>query len=555
MEQDLRLSLPDGVSLSADVYSPSQPGRYPTLLMRLPYGSAVASSPVYRHPAWYAAQGFCVVIQDVRGTQRSGGSFYPRRDETPDTLATIEWEAALPQSNGRVGMYGFSFQGVVQQQAAAAAAPALKAIAPAQTAGDFYNGWHYEGGIPLYTGAVGWGLQLAYISALHDQRDADAARYKRTQTEMGGLLSLPPLIPASVSDVPWIVDWLTHETCDSYWQEQAIAPAPNVPALWISGWYDSFLQGTLDARAAATVMPGAEQSLIAGPWQHQPWSRNVGARDFGAAAVSPVDFEQVKFFKHYLNDEDAGPRETRSRIFITGLDDWRTPASWPPPTELRRLFLDSDGDANGERNTGLLSASAPDRATFDVFTSEPLVPVPAVGGRGGPADQRQIERLRHVSVYTSEPLEQDTWVVGLDAHLTVAASGTDCDWVVRLCDVETNGRSLDITQGGLRSRYRNGLDQCDALVPFAETQVDLSTWECSHLFKAGHRIRVHVAGSSFPYYGRNPGMCVPVVDVAAHDYQAVSQFVLHGPGQESWVSLKVADLAGAEPWVAPSSLE
>ena len=129
VEQDVRLTLADGVTLSADIYSPARPGRYPTLLMRLPYGSAVASSPVYRHPAWYAGQGFCVVIQDVRGSWRSDGSFYPRC-ELADTLATIEWAAGLPRSNGSVGMYGFSYQGLVQLQAAAAGASALAAIAP-----------------------------------------------------------------------------------------------------------------------------------------------------------------------------------------------------------------------------------------------------------------------------------------------------------------------------------------------------------------------------------------------------------------------------------------
>jgi uncharacterized protein len=201
VEQDVRLMLADGVGLSADVYAPDKPGRYPTLLMRLPYGSAVASSPVYRHPAWYAAQGFCVVVQDVRGSWRSGGSFYPRRDEAPDTLATIEWASQLARSNGNVGMYGFSYQGVVQLQAAAGP---LKAMAPAQTAANFYSGWHYEGGVPLYQATIGWGLQLAWIAAIHDQRDSDAARYRRMQTELGPMLTLPPALPPAVADVPWI---------------------------------------------------------------------------------------------------------------------------------------------------------------------------------------------------------------------------------------------------------------------------------------------------------------------------------------------------------------
>lgn len=548
VEQGLRLTLADGVSLNADVYAPAAPGRYPTLLMRLPYGSAVASSPVYRHPGWYATQGFCVVVQDVRGTWRSEGSFYPRRDETPDTLAAIEWAASLPRSNGRVGMYGFSYQGVVQLQAAAAGASPLKAIAPAQTAGDFYGGWHYEGGLLLYSGAVGWSMQLAWIAALHDQRDADAARYRSLQADMAPMLATPPAIPEAVADIPWLRDWLSHESFDGYWQAQQIAPAPHVPSLWISGWYDTFLQGTLDAYAETGAGAGAEQSLIAGPWPHQPWSRSTGVKDFGPSAVSAVDDEQVAFFKWYLEAE-GGPREGASRVFVTGLNQWCSLPSWPPAVTEKRLYLDSDGDANGERGTGALSSSNPERAVFDVFTSEPLVPVPATGGRGtGPADQRPIERLRALLTFTSEPLEHDLWVTGLDAHLTVAASGTDCDWVVRLCDVEPDGRSFNITQGALRSRYRNGTTQPEPLIPFREEPVEFPTWECSHLFRAGHRIRVHIAGSSFPYYARNPGECVPVAELPAHAYTSLSQFVLHGAGQASWVSLRVADLETAQPW-------
>jgi hypothetical protein len=509
--------------------------------MRLPYGATVASTPVYHHPAWYAAQGFCVVVQDVRGTWRSGGSFYPRRDEQTDTLASIEWAAGLPRSNGRVGMYGFSFQGAVQLQAAAAAPPALRAIAPAQTTADFYARWHYEGGVPLQMGAVGWGLQLAWIAALHDQRDADALRFRRLQLNLPRLLVMPPALPEEVADVVWIRDWLTHETNDAYWQQQTVLPAPRVPSLWIAGWYDGFLGGTLDSRAAA-VADCTEHSLIVGPWQHQPWSRHVGARDFGPQAVSSIDAAQVAFFKHYLCDE--GPaRPTQAQVFVTGLDQWRTLAHWPPPSTSLRLYLESDGDATSERESGALASVAAAAATFDTFTSEPLVPVPVTGGRGlGPIDQRPVERLRAVAVYTSDVLEQDLWVIGANAALTIACSGSDCDWIVRLCDVEPNGRSLDITQGALRSRYRHGLDACQPLVPFSQTEVHVETWPCAHLFKAGHRLRVQVAGSSFPYYGRNPGACVPTAELPAHAYNAVSQFVLHGPGQQSWIDLQVAEL-------------
>jgi putative CocE/NonD family hydrolase len=133
-------------------------------------------------------------------------------------------------------------------------------------------------------------------------------------------------------------------------------------------------------------------------------------------------------------------------------------------------------------------------------------------------------------------------------HLWVAASATDCDWIVRLCDVEPEGRSLNITQGALRSRYRDGLDRCVPLEPFCEATLDVPAWECSHLFRAGHRLRLHVTGSSFPYYGRNPGSCAAVAELAIGEYAAVSQFVLHGNGQQSWLTLSIADLDATEPW-------
>jgi putative CocE/NonD family hydrolase len=494
------------------------------------------------------------VVQDVRGTWRSGGSFYPRRDERPDTVASIEWAANLPRSNGRVGMYGFSYQGVVQLQAAAVRPPSLAAIAPAQTSGDFYGAWHYEGGIPINATAVGWGLQVAWIAAIHDQRDADARRYKQFQMEIGRLLAMPPALPEEVRDVPWIRDWLTHETPDAYWQEQSIAGAPDLPSLWTAGWYDSLLAGTLRARSKAACRPGAEQSLIAGPWQHQPWSRYVGVRDFGPGAISPIDTEHVAFFKRYLEDGDGIGNGTSwpstCRVFVTGLDAWRSLDRWPPVTRTTRLHLHSDGDATSERETGqLLDESGPAEAGFDVFTSEPLVPVAVNGGRGaGPADQRAVERLRAVAVYTSAPLERDLWVTGARAHLSVATSGTDCDWIVRVCDVEPSGRSVDTTQGALRARYRLGLGCCTPVEPFQSDEIDIETWPCAHLFKAGHRIRLQVAGSSFPYYARNPGDCLPIAELPAHAYRAVSQFVLHGPGQPSWLALETAELEASAAW-------
>ncbi|HSM82762.1 MAG TPA: CocE/NonD family hydrolase, partial [Nodosilinea sp.] len=137
---------PATIDLVADVYYPVGAGPFPVLLMRQPYGRAIASTVVYAHPRWYASHGYIVVIQDVRGRGSSGGEFDLFRHEAADGLATVQWAAQLPQSSGAVGMYGFSYQGMTQLYAAAQQPPALKALAPAMVGYDLYADWAYENG-------------------------------------------------------------------------------------------------------------------------------------------------------------------------------------------------------------------------------------------------------------------------------------------------------------------------------------------------------------------------------------------------------------------------
>jgi putative CocE/NonD family hydrolase len=145
-EANVPATMRDGTVLYADVYRPAEPGSYPVLLMRLPYNKSLGQASVYGAPAAYAAHCYIVVIQDVRGQYTSGGAFYPFRHEQEDGYDSVEWAAGLPQSNGKVGMYGFSYVGATQWLAATQAPPHLAAIAPGHTSSDYYDGWSYEGG-------------------------------------------------------------------------------------------------------------------------------------------------------------------------------------------------------------------------------------------------------------------------------------------------------------------------------------------------------------------------------------------------------------------------
>src|ERR1700681_1419817 len=165
LERGVRCRTSDGVELFSDHYYPPLPAQHPTLLMRQPYGRAIASTVVYAHPVWFARHGYNVVIQDVRGRGDSGGEFYPFRSEGRDGAETISWLRTRSESNGRIGMYGFSYQGMTQLLAAAEQPEGLVCIAPGMTACDLYHGWFYHNGALRLASSLGWGLQMLKADA------------------------------------------------------------------------------------------------------------------------------------------------------------------------------------------------------------------------------------------------------------------------------------------------------------------------------------------------------------------------------------------------------
>ena len=548
VDRGLRVPAGDGHTLNTDVYRPAGAGQHPTLLMRLPYGAEIAQSYNYRHPAWYAARGFAVVVQDVRGRWSSSGEFYPYRFDREDGAAACTWAAEQPWCSGAIGMYGFSYQGVVQVQAVQASAPGLQAIAPAQLWLDAFPEWKTEGGVPLAGGVLGWGLQLATGDAL---RSGDAALIARLRgLSVDGLVNATPQDGAPLRHAPYVDDWLSHPLQDEYWRAQRIdvAALPLPPALWIASWYDTFLSGTLSGYRAAAASSSA-QSLLIGPWGHLPWTQQVGQLDFGADAASPVDALQLQHFGATLRGEE--PPAIGVVAFITGLNGWRSLPAWPPPATPRRLYLQS---GTGPTSSGALLDAPPAAQGFDTFVSEPLNPLPALGGHAnagsrpgtGPYDQRLLELRGEVLLYTSPPLEHDTYVAGdVRAVLDLAASNEDCDWIARLCDVSPDGRSINITQGALRASARARLDRQTPLRPHVAERLTVEMRACGHLFRAGQRIRLAVCGSSFPHYGRNPGVLGDVATLPAAAYRSVVQHVLTGA---SYLELPILDAQSLTPW-------
>lgn len=279
----------DGVRLDADVYRPDAPGEFPVLLMRQPYGRKIAATVVYAHPAWYAAQGYIVVIQDVRGRGTSGGTFRLFQDDVRDGAEAVAWAAGLSGSAGKVGMYGFSYQAATQLFALASRAPALATICPVMCGYDIYTDWAYEGGAFCFSSGLGWGIQMA----------TEQARIASDERAFNALYSASRALPFNEPHPCWpkvmeefggyshYPDWVGHPRHDAYWENisprAALAGNPiNIPILHVGGWFDSFLTGTISFWKDAVARATAPQRLVIGPWKHIPWGRVIGAADMGA---------------------------------------------------------------------------------------------------------------------------------------------------------------------------------------------------------------------------------------------------------------------------------
>ena len=408
LERAVRARMRDGVELVSDHYYPREAGPQPTLLMRQPYGRDIASTVVYAHPVWFARHGYNVVIQDVRGRGDSDGEFYPFRSEGPDGADTIAWVRTRPECNGRVGMYGFSYQGMTQLLAAAEQPEGLLCISPGMTAANLYHGWFYQGGVLRLASTLGWGLQLVKVDARKKKLREASERLEEAwanlalQTSVLPLPSHPALNRAGLPS--YVLDWLDHDLPGVYWSSLDVCERLGkirVPALHVSGWYDMFLRGSVDGFLALSKCAGSElarenQYLLAGPWVHIPWGDRIGAADFGPEALIDTDTILLRWFDHWLKDAGTFDEEPRVCHFALGENRWREADDFPSAAEAGyALFLHSGGRANSRKGDGTLSmTSAEADEPCDIFICDPEVPVMAPGGPtalAGQFDQAALE--------------------------------------------------------------------------------------------------------------------------------------------------------------------
>ena len=557
LERGVGCPLSDGVTLVSDHYYPRGDGPWPTLLMRQPYGRDIASTVVYAHPVWFARHGYHVVIQDVRGRGDSEGSFYPFRNEGCDGAETTSWLRNHSACNGRIGMYGFSYQGATQLLAAAEGPEGLECIAPHMTAVDLFHGWFYHQGALRLSSSLGWGVQMLREDARRLGLRAASDKLESAWANIRGQAMHVPYGQHPAIEAPelpsYVRDWFTHREPGDYWTSMDVSTRLDrieIPALHIAGWFDTYLEGSIAGYLALREHAGSEfarenQYLIAGPWVHIPWGDRVGDANLGEAANLNTDEILLRWFDHWLKDSCAFASEPQIRYFALGAKEWRTAAEWPSAAGYA-LYLHSGGNANSRKGDGTLSCErAHGEEPRDVVVYDPEVPVMAPGGPqalSGAFDQAAMEMGNNLLIYTSEPVLKETEIFGQpQIKLYAATSATNGDFTAKLVRVQPDGRAEFVSIGIARSTWLFG-DGAYAADLVHEWNFTLEP--VAFVLAAGDRVRLEIASSAFPLYDRNPCTTVSPADADNWNWARSTQQILHSDAYPSAVYLPVKGEAG-----------
>lgn len=509
---DITITMSDGIGLATDVYLPKGQASAPTVLMRLPYGKR-SYGEVRFWVKELTTRGFAVVAQDMRGRHGSEGVFAPYPNAGPDGVETLDWIISQPWSNGKVGTLGCSALGESQLMLAARTHPAHRAMVPMGAGGAIgtvgkRNAYFstFEGGILNLSIAAGWfGTEGGKTPETSGNR---------------------PLVPEALEHLP-VVDVVRNMRPDptdfdaflrnfenaEFWQALGYVTgreAFQTPSLFIDTWHDPGVSSTL-VLADMLHRVGAPVSTIIAAGTHCGYLGSDQSTMAGDLTVSPEQrfgFVEVisQFLRYHLADGPAPDLPYLSYYELVE-NRWHTSESWPPASTVQTRFFLSGTGALEQDATAVSAASRQ-------FLSDPSDPVPSIGGaicctgdpneRSGPVYQNAIEDRDDILLYTSAPLARPLRVAGpVRAKLRVSISTPDTDLVLRLVDVDAAGNALLVQEGSLRLRYRNGYEHPSLLLPGEIYEVEIDLRDIAYQFKAGNRIRLHVASTSFPRLERN----------------------------------------------------
>ena len=591
--REVMIPMRDGVKLFTVIIVPKGAQHAPMILTRTPYhASSRARRSVSPHilstlpmgDEVFAPEGYIRVFQDVRGKYDSQGDYVMTRplrgplngtavDHSTDAYDTIDWLVKnVPESNGKVGMIGSSYEGFTVLMALIHPHPALRAAVPMCPMVDGWKGddWFHNGAfrqsnfryINLQTTARGEGMEIA--TGVYDdyQLYLDSGSANDFARRFG------------IDQLPFWRKITEHPAYDEFWREQALdqilAREPlAVPTMYVTALYDQEdMYGGLHAYLATEPKDtGNDRNfLVLGPWRHS-------GVNYDGTTLGPLKLEgntalqfRRDIMQPFLDEhlKDGAPKADTPPVFVyeTGTDAWRRLQSWPPACESgcaaqsRRLYLQA-----GNRLSFEAPAAARGSAAYDEYVSDPHKPVPyaprpvhfadsTAWQRWLLNDQRFVADRTDVLVYETAPLATPVHIAGApQVNLAAATSGTDSDWVVKLIDVYPDevpsdqglsGYQLPIGMDIFRGRYRDSIEHPSAIPANKVQAYRFALPATDHVFLPGHRIMVQVQSSWFPLYDRNPQTYVANIFLAQPaDYRRATQRVYHVPDAPTFIELPV----------------
>jgi len=484
---------PDGVLLATRIWKPGGPGRWPVLMLRQPYGRAIASTVTSAHPHWYASQGYVVAVQDVRGRGDSGGSFGGFAQEAADGAMALAWARCQPWSNGRLGTYGFSYQGLTQLLSDD---PALApdCLVPAMTGLDERLHWASDGGAHRWALGLGWALQLA-AETVRRQGDGSAWTAIRRSLQAGdflenGLALLERHDPGGMG-----LSWLRRDpaSAEGWCQHRPSEALLRKPMLLVGGWWDAQLSGVLDLQQRS-LAAGGEPLLRIGAWSHLDWDGGI-------------DQLQLSFFDQHLRDRPPPVPLARQRLADLTSGLWsgaQRSTATPGPWRLASTGLAAIDGREGRLLAPVSSGSAGDGAGSGQvwLVHDPWRPVPGRGGHlgldAGPVERGDLDRRSDVACFTSDPLERLLCLQGaLQLELEVAADQPGFDLCAALSIVRHhNGQVLQISTAVGRFLGPDCLRRQRRLIQFQPLRATLVP---------GERLRLSLAAAAWPQIAVNAG--------------------------------------------------
>ncbi len=504
VDRGRRIPMRDGIELIADHYIPDTPEPIGTLLVRCPYGRSFPVSTGFG--AMFAARGYHVVLQSVRGTFGSGGDFEPTVNEATDGADTVAWMRQQLWYTGSFVTAGISYLGTVQW--------ALLQDPPADMAAAVVIVGNHDFPAACWgSGAFAVNDYLLWSYAVTHQEDPKSlrnlARRLRLRRVLARTAAGVPLAAAGRAllrdGAPWWEGWLEHpDVDDPYWDRHKFYGAlerATVPVLLVGGWQDVFLQQTIEQYHRLHAR-GVDVALTIGPWTHG---------DMSTRAAPRILREALDWLGERATGRPAPPRSP-VHVFVTGGGGWRDLPDWPPATSARTWFLEP-GRLMADPRKG-----PPARSTF---TFDPRRPTPTVGGPllsndGGYLRDETLAERGDVLSFTGEPLPEDVFVYGAPVvELDHESDNRYVDLFVRVSEVDPKGRSRNVSDG-YRRLVRDG----------GAAPMRLVLDEIAHRFRAGSRIRVLVAGGSHPRFTRNLGTGED--QGSGHGIRAATHTIHHG---------------------------